>query len=242
MNEPICFKEDWHVSSTFSDGSGGVEENVHAAEALCLRSLCVVDTARRFSDWAGELSEACAKADRRAAVRVRSGIEVEVLDVAGRVDLPRQASRVDRLFVAAGRLPTPSGPLDVETARRQIESGRVPAARAMEWLVRAYAGASRRHEGVVLAHPFSILPRLGIDPEKIHPAFVRWLAGELRKGGASVEVNEARRSPSRTALDCFLTAGIPVLAGTGAESPELLGAYTWAPRLLGGLSSLALAA
>ncbi len=242
MDDLIRFDEDWHVSSTFSDGTATVAENVHAAESVGLRSLCMVDKARRSNRWVGDLADACRSADREAGLEVSSGVEVEILDTNGTLDAPRSADRADFLFVAADRLPTPSGPVHPEVARMQIEAGELFAARAVEWLVRAYANATRQADAVVLAHPFGILPSLGIDPSAIHPSFVRWLAGVMLDTGARSELNELWRSPSSLVIDCFLTAGVPVLPASNARLPQFLGRFEWGTGLLGSRSGLARAA
>jgi hypothetical protein len=239
MRDQLRFDQDWHVSSTFSDGTATVEENVHAAENLGLTSLCIVDRASRASGWVGDLAEACRLADRDASLTVNSGVEVEVLDSHGSLDVPFSAGRADHLFVGASRLPTPTGPMDPEMVRQKIERGELLASRAVEWLVRAYANATRRRSAVVLAHPFSVLPWCGIDPEGIHPAYLRWLAGEMQANGATSEVNESWHAPGPAALDSFLTAGVTVLPASGARSPQAVGRFAWAPKLPAGLSSLA---
>jgi putative hydrolase len=242
MDDLIRFDEDWHVSSTFSGGRATVAENVHAAEALGLRSLCVVDKVHRTSIWVRDLVDACDAANRNAALEVRSGVEVEVLDTSGTLGMPPNTAHVDYLFITADRLPTPTGPVYPEVAREQIEAGELFAARAVEWLVRAYANAMRRDDAVVLAHPFSILPRLGIDPNAIHPAYVRWLAGVMLENEACSEVNESWHAPSPLVVDCFLTAGVTILAASGSCSPQDLGRFKWCPGLTRSLSSLARAA
>jgi putative hydrolase len=242
MRNPISFDQDWHVKSTFSDGTATVADNVRAAEDLGLRSLCVVDRARPTSPWVPDLAQACRAADRKTGLEVSSGVEVDLLNTHGTLDAPPFLSSTDYVFVAADRLPTPEGPVDAEVARDRIEAGELMPARAVEWLVRGYANATRRDAAVVLARPFSILPRLGIDPEAIHPAYVRWLAGAMRSNGAAAEIHESCRAPSLLVLDCFMTAWLPLLPGSGADSPDGIGRFDWAPGLMNGLSSLACAA
>jgi putative hydrolase len=240
MDENLTrFDQDWHVSSTFSDGSSTVAENVHAAEALGLESLCVVDKASRASGWVRDLAEACSDAGRDASLKLTCGIEVEVVDTNGTLEAPPYAPQVDYLFVAADRLPTPTGPVEPEVARAQIALGDLLPSQAVEWLVRAYANASLGSGQIVLAHPFSVLSRLGMSQQSVHPAYVRWLAGMLLEHGASVEVNELWRAPTAQVLDCLLTAGVPALPGSGARSLQELGHNEWYRGLLRGLSSLA---
>ena len=235
-------KQDWHVSSTFSNGTCSVAEIVDEAESRRLNSVCIVDKARRSSPWVRDLSNACRAADRDSELEVKSGIEVEILDAKGAFDRPRFASTTDRLFVAAYRLPTPGGPLELEEARSQIERGELFPGTVAEWLVRAYAGAATSHDSVVIAQPFSVLPLLGLDPARIHPSYVRWLAGVLQATTAAVEVNERLRAPSSSVVDCFMTAGVPVLPASGACTLEGVGRHGWYDELLGSVSSLAKAA
>lgn len=234
--------QDWHVGSTFSNGSGSVAEIVEAAEACELKSVCVVDKARRSSPWARALADACHAAGRDSELEVRSGIEIEILDTNGASDPPPFTSKTDRLFVAAYRLPTPRGPLELEEARSQIERGELFPGQVAEWLVRAYAGAATRRDSVVIAQPFSVFPLLGLDPARIHISYVRWLAGVLQTTDAAVEVNERLRAPSSSVVDCLMTAHVPVLPASGARSVDEVGSRDWYDELLGSVSSLARAA
>ncbi|HEX3041282.1 MAG TPA: hypothetical protein VHP56_04260 [Solirubrobacterales bacterium] len=239
MRDPISFDQDWHVKSTFSDGTGTVAENVQVAGALGLRSICVVDRARPTSPWIPDLAEACRQVNREVELEVSSGVEVDLLNTHGTLDAPPLLTAADYVYVAADRLPTPEGPLDPLAARAQIEDGDLIASRAVEWLVRGYANATRRDAAVVLARPFSVLPQLGIDPEGVHPSYVRWLAGVMQENGAAAEIHESTHAPARSVVDCLMTARLPLLPGSGAASPGDVGRYTWAPGLMGGLSSLA---
>lgn len=227
MDDLIRLDEDWHLSSTFSDGSATVEENVHAAERCGLKRICLVERVRGSTSWVREFAETCRAVARHARVEVNSGVEVEILDTSGKLDLPRFAAEVDYVYAAARRLPTPAGPLDLREAREQIAGGGLLPARAIEWLARASAGAAKREGGVVLAHPFSALSELGIDPRSVHPSYVRWLAGALDERGAHVAISERWRSPSSEVVGCLLTAGVTVRASTGSRSSETVGRYAW---------------
>lgn len=238
MDGPIRLDEDWHVSSTFSGGTATVEEVVHAAATRRLSTVCIVDAARRSSGWVGEFVESCRWADRRTRVEVKAGVEVEVLDTNGSLDRPRSAELADYVYVTARRLPTPTGPVRPEEAREQIASGELLPARAIEWLVRAAANATRREDAVVLAHPFGILPELGIDARNVHPAYVRWLAGVLLDRDAGVEVSERWRCPSVGVLGCLLTAGVTVRACTGSDSAETVGRYAWCREIASGFRDM----
>lgn len=239
MKDEIRSNQDWHVSSTFSGGSATVGQIVSTAEALSLDSVCIVDKARRSSTWVRDLVDACRAADRDTEVEVSCGLEVEILDTNGTVELPPFARQVDHLFFAADRLPAPSGPMEVEVARDRIRSGELYPAQVVEWLVRAYANASRQPGSAVVARPFSLLPQLGIDPHGVHSSYARCLAGALQDNEASAEVSESWRAPAPHVVDCLVTAGVPVLPGSGAGSAQALGQNVWYCEAIAGLSSLA---
>ncbi|HEX5928120.1 MAG TPA: hypothetical protein VFY48_01885 [Solirubrobacterales bacterium] len=231
MSSFIRLDEDWHVSSTFSNGTSTVRQTVHLAEARSLKKLCIVDKVSASTDWVGDLGEACRKAQRESAVEVSCGVEAEVTDTRGTLELPSSAGLADHIYVSHRRLPTPMGPMDLDEARGQIEVGLLCPARVTEWLVRASAAATMRDGSVVLTDPFHILAELGVDSERIHPAYLRCLAGALVKREASVELSERWKGPSPVIANYFLMAGVPVRAATGSVSAETVGRYVWCKRV-----------
>jgi len=243
MDDQIRLDEDWHVSSTFSSGYATVEENVQVAEDRGLRAICLVDNVQGSSEWVWDLVDTCRKVDRETAVEVRSGVEAEVLDTNGTLEVPSTAKHADHLFVAANWLPTPGGLIHPEEARAQIAAGKLWPSKALEWLVRAAANAAMQNDSVILSHPFSILPELGIDARNLHPAYVRWLAGVIASREAATEINELWHCASPSVAACFLTAGATVHASSGSTSPETVGRYEWCRRVadrLAGRSDAAL--
>jgi putative hydrolase len=227
----IFLDEDWHVHSTFSDGSATVTQNVCAAEALGLRSICLVDKVRGTTDWMSEFVESCRAAARGSTVQVHCGVEAKLLDTEGKLDMPASAARADYVFVDDRHLPTPRGPMHPDAARERIDAGELLPAKAVEWLVRGVANAVQRHDRVILAHPFGILPRLGLDEGALHRPFVRWLATVMAKHQAGAEISERWRSPAPWVIECFLAAGVAIHASTDSRSLETLGRYAWCRRV-----------
>lgn len=227
MTQLIRLDEDWHVNCTFPDDTNALRETVHAAEGRKLKKIVLVAKAGRFSEWVGEFVRACRALDRRSRVEVCSGLEAEVLDTHGTLDLSPFTSPVDHVYAGLRRLPTPDGPMDLDEASEQIASGELLPSRAIEWVVRASALAARRKGTVVLAQPLRILTELGIEARGIHPAYVRCLAGALAERWASIELCERRRCPSARVLKPFLLAGVPVRVASGSDSPDGVGRYEW---------------
>lgn len=213
------------MRTAFPGGAVQRETAIEVAEARDLKRVCIVAKARRHSDWIGGFAKACRALDRKTSVEVQSGVEVEVLDVNGTVDLPSAIRSADHLFVSVRRLPTPAGPMDLEDAREQIATGVLLPSRAIEWVVRASANAANRTGSVVLAEPLDVLPRLDIAASRVHPAYVRWLARSLAEREAAVEICERRRCLSSSVTRCFLRAGVTVLAASGSDAPEDVGRY-----------------
>lgn len=141
--------------------------NVRAAEARGLRSLCVVDHARGPTDWVGELVEACRVAAGETAVQVHCGVEAELLDTEGKLDMPVAAVHADYAFAVHRQLPTPRGPMHPDVAREKIEAGELLPAKAVEWLVCSAAHTAQRHDRVILAHPFD--DQLPTHPQSTKP-------------------------------------------------------------------------
>lgn len=226
-SQQIFLDEDWHVRSTFSDGSATVRQNVIAAEARGLRTICLVDQVRGVTDWLAEFVKTCDAAARESTVRVHSGVEATLLDTEGRLDMPASAVLADFVFAADHQLPTPRGPMHPDVAREKIEAGELLPAKAVEWLVRAAAHAVLRYDRIVLARPFSILPRLGLDEGALHRPFVRWLATVMAKRQAAVEISERWRCPQPWVVECFLAAGVTVHACSDSRAVETVGRYGW---------------
>jgi histidinol phosphatase-like PHP family hydrolase len=236
MDNQIQLDQDWHVSTTFSDGVATVEENVRAAEDRRLKAVCLVDRVSGMSSWVRRFADTCGRADRRNEVEVHSGVEVEVLNTSGTLDLPANFELVDHLFVTVRRLPTPEGPMRLDEARTKIAAGELLPATVVEWLVRASSNAAKREGSVVVAHPFGILSDLGLDERNIHRPFVRCLAGSLAESGSAITLSERWRSPSAWVAACFVAAGVTVHPSTDSQSPSTLGRYVWCRRVADELS------
>ena len=87
----ISTAEDWHVHSTFSDGTSTVAENVAQAGARGLTTLVLVDHVRRDSPWVADFAEAVPTVAHDGAVvasvprhrrRVDSGAAIAACTVA----------------------------------------------------------------------------------------------------------------------------------------------------------------
>jgi len=72
----------------------------------------------------------------------------------------------------------------------------------------------------MLAHLFSVLPKMGLDEAMVPEALLAELATRIARAGAMVEINERWACPSPRTVDVLARAGVTVVAGS-AEATGL---------------------
>ncbi len=218
---------DMHVHSTFSDGSGTIDENVAAAEAAGLSRMACVDHVRATTTWAPEFAAAVRSANSETEVDLRCGVEAKLLDTTGALDLPVDIGGADHVYAADHQVPTPDGPAHPKAVRARIERGQLAPATAVEWIVEATAAAVRKRDDVVIAHLFSVLPKIGLEEAGVPLDLLESLAANAAAAGARIEVDERWRCPSARTLRPFVGAGVEVLLSTDSHRPETIGRYDY---------------
>jgi putative hydrolase len=219
--------EDFHVHSTFSDdGSSTVAENVRAARERGLRTLCLADHVRRDTAWVPEFAAEVAGYRHRPGPRVLAGVEAKILDGAGHLDLPERLDGIDMVLIADHQFPGDDGPVHPRQVRAAIDSGELTAAEAIERLVAATANAVRSTDrGRVLAHLFSLLPKIGLDEDQVPGPLLGHLAAGVARSGVMVEVNEKWSCPSAPTVTALARAGVTIVAGSDAHHCRDVGVY-----------------
>ncbi len=229
MTARVALDEDFHVHSTFSDGASTLAENVAAARERGLRTLCLVDHVRQDTAWVPEFAAAVAPYRGRPGLRVLAGVEAKILDTRGHLDLPAQlGDSVDLVLVADHRVPSPAGPVDPATSLREIETGTTTAAQLIEDLCRATANAispARCPRRPLLAHLFSVLPKVGLTEADIPGPVLAELAWRITRSGALVEVNEKWSCPSPRTVAALAAVGVPLVAGSDSHHCRDIGRY-----------------
>ncbi len=218
---------DMHVHSTFSDGRSSIAENVAEAERLGLAALTCVDHVRESTEWVPAYVAAVAEARRHTALTLYCAVEAKILDTEGRLDLPADLRGVDAVYAADHQVPTAEGPQDPAAVRALIADGAVTADAVVEALVAATAAAVRRYDGVVIAHLFSVLPKLGLSEDAVPLALIGELAAAAADCGARIEVDERWRCPSARTLRPFLARGVPLLLSTDSHRRETIGRFAY---------------
>lgn len=229
--------QDMHVHSTYSDGSGTLAENVIAAEHAGLATLTCVDHVREDTDWAPAFAEEVRLLGEGTDLELRSGLEAKILDTSGELDLPADTGGVDRIYAADHRVPLDDGPADPAAVRLAIERGETDPATVVESIVTATANAVARRPNLVIAHLFSVLPKIGLDEAAVPEGSLQRLAAAAAESGASVEIDERWRCPTTRTLRAFHAAGVPILLSTDSHSPETIGRYDYCLGVVGELAA-----
>ena len=234
MLEP---RQDMHVHSTFSDGANSLEENVAEAESLGLHELGCVDHVRADTDWVPAYATAVGALRERTAVRLQCGIEAKLLDTAGALDLPAPCSGVDAIYAADHQVPLVDGPHHPRDVRAALEARDVSTLEIVSAIVTSTAAAVQSHDGVVIAHFFSVLPKVGLDEADVPIALLHNLARATAASGGRIEVSERWRCPSVRTLRPFAEHRVPILLSTDSHRRETIGRYEHCAAVLAAVAS-----
>ncbi len=222
----VALDEDFHVHSTFSDGRSTLAENVVTARARRLRTLCLVDHVRRDTAWLPEFAAAVAPYRGLPGMRVMAGVEAKVLDTSGRLDLPPRLDGIDVVLIADHQFPGDDGPVHPDRVRAAIGDGSMTEAEAIERLCAATEKAlSAVDRTSLLAHLFSLLPKMGLDEAMVPGALLSDLARRAAQAGAMAEINEKWSCPAPRTVAALARAGVPLVAGSDSHHARDIGVY-----------------
>ncbi|WP_347754713.1 PHP domain-containing protein [Agrococcus sp. ProA11] len=221
---------DWHIHSTFSDDAEStLAENVAAAVARGLREIRLIDHVRVDTTWVPEFLAAVRALDVPPTLTVRTGVEAKILDASGTLDIPADLvvgpGGIDGIVIADHQFPGPDGPWSPSRTAAALADG-LSAADAVATLVGAtIAAMERAGGGAQLAHPFSILPKIGLDERDIDDELLRAWAEAAARTGTRIEVNEKWGCPSPRAVRAARTAGAALVASTDSHTADDIGRY-----------------
>jgi putative hydrolase len=232
----VALDEDFHVHSTFSDGESTLVENVRAARERALRTLCLVDHVRRDTAWLPEFAAAVAVLRDQGlrdqglcgqrGPRILAGVETKILDTSGRLDLPPGLDGIDLVLIADHQFPGDGGPMRPAEARAAIGRGEMTPAEAIERICEASANAlTATDRERVLAHLFSVLPKIGLDEAMVPEPLLAHLAARIAAEGAMVEINEKWSCPSARTVAAMAHAGVQLVAGSDSHHCRDVGVY-----------------
>ncbi len=221
---------DWHVHSTFSDDAvSSLAENLAAAHARGLREIRLTDHVRRSTTWVPDFIAAVAACGTPDGLIVHTGVEAKILDASGALDIPDDLiigpDGVGGVVIADHQFPGPDGPWSPERTRDEL-AGRLSDAGAIEMLIgAAVAAMTRAGSGAQLAHPFSILPKIGLSEADVSDDQLRSWADAAALTGTRIEVNEKWACPGPRAVRAAILAGAVLVASTDSHRAADVGRY-----------------
>jgi putative hydrolase len=226
MSDPIL-TQDMHVHSTFSDGKNTIAENVAEAERIGLTEMTCVDHVRIDTDWVPEFVAAVREANALTSIDLHCAVEAKILDTAGDLDLPADLEGIDSVYAADHQVPSPEGPLNPQFVKGEIESGALDPETVLGWIVEATAAVVGRRGDVVIAHLFSVLPKIGLTEEDVPRPLIEFLADAAAGSGSRIEVDERWKCPSVETLRPFRRRDVPLLLSTDSHRRETIGRFDY---------------
>ncbi len=242
----IPLDEDLHVHSTFSDGVDTVEQNLATATALGLRTLGCVDHVRRDTTYVPDYVRAVSAIRATTSVEMTIGIEAKMLDAHGKLDLPDidTLTGVDLVYVADHQYPDPAGPTSPRRVREALANDERDTDAVLEGLVDATIATMLRYapdRRLVLAHLFSIVPKLGASEETISDAAIMRLVSAASTTRTIIEISERWKCPSVRVVRAALAAGVEVRVSTDSHRSSDIGQYDYVAAVVAELNGIAAA-
>ncbi|GAA3817594.1 PHP domain-containing protein [Cellulomonas soli] len=225
---------DHHVHSTFSDDAVSAPvENLEAAARAGLRTVRMVDHVRVSTTYVPSFLAVVRGLPPVDGLTVLTGVEAKILDASGAVDAPPEVLAAlgrpdgpDRVLLADHQLPGPDGPWSPRTTRERMAAG-LAASDVLDLLVTATVRAMHRVGRAQVAHPFSLLPKIGLSEDDVSDEHLDALAAAAVATGTPVEVNEKWRCPGPRARTRWAAAGVELVASTDAHHAGDVGTYRW---------------
>ncbi|PFG20938.1 PHP domain-containing protein [Serinibacter salmoneus] len=228
---------DFHVHTDVSDDAHSpLADCLAAAIARGLRVVRITDHVRVDSTWLprrAALLAAAAQSGIASELQVLPGFETKLLDVVGHLDAPPHLllTAPQHLVIADHQVPTPTGPWSPRHTREAMAAG-LPPATVLAWLIGSYLAVMHRHPGAQLAHPFSILPKIGLAESDLTAQQVADWAGTAARTGTTIEVNEKWGCPAPSTIAAARRAGARLVASSDAHEAGDVGRYARVPALL----------
>jgi putative hydrolase len=221
---------DFHVHTAFGAGRDSVGLMATAAERAGLREIVIADRANAATPWLGAYQSAIVRAQQRTDVRLRVGIEVEVVRLDGWLDMPGDLGGLERLSVSVSRLPLPGGLSGVDEVRTALRTGLLTSADVVDMLIAATtAGLERasRYAPTQLARPLNLLRQVGLDVDELDGTHLTALSAACGVTGSVVELSEAWRIPSAGFARRLADAGVRLVAASDAGDVSRLGQWQY---------------
>ena len=222
---------DLHTHSTYSDGKDTLEANIEAAIKKGLTKIGLTDHAYRhqlegvplgrLDDY---LSEAYALKEKyKKDIDVIVGMEFNLLDIEGRVDIPKGYEKAFELKLLGSHKAARYGDMKsyyyllmVQALKKERQPKKV-----IEIATGAYIKAVERYKIDILAHPGYVTR---VDMGR--------LAAVCEKTGTLIEINARHQNMTDTDIRAVLDTGAKFILGSDGHRPEAIGVHEYADRFI----------
>lgn len=165
-------------------------------------------------------------------IDVYYSVETKILDTSGALDLPPDLdlNLLDTLNIADHRFPMDTS-LAPEEVAELLRTGQATPDEVWTALLDASVNALDQYPGTILAHPLSIIPKVGLDPQAVPAKFCQALAAALARNDAVLEINEKWRTPTLPLIKAAIAAEVPVVSASDAHFAGETGHFTYLDEL-----------
>lgn len=223
----IDLKQDMHVHSTYSDGKHGLTENIQQAQKQGLNTLCCVDHVRRNTKWVPQFIKEINSLRSKNSIQLYSGLETKVLNQHGLLDLPKDHQLADFLFVADHQFPLFNACYTPKQIKSLLDNKYLLKKTLVQSYMTAMIEVVNRYDNVVLAHLFSIFPKVGLKEQDVSIQDIRKLAKACKSKGASIEIDERWKCPNLRTLKVFYNEGVRIFNSSDSHIKKNIGQYQY---------------
>lgn len=219
---------DFHTHTTYSHGTGSVEDNVIAARRAGLRCVAITDHAVRHplvgvrpSRIPAMRADVDAVQKKYPDIRVLLGMEANLIGMQGEIDLRPQDIRQLDIVLAGYHLSA--------VPKRVSDIFRIQAGGVFKHVFRTNTKAQRERNTemfmrAVQKNPIDILThpgfRLDVDYERIGQACAEY--------GTYIEISSRHRVPDAEALQALAACGAQFVINSDAHKPTNIAHWDWA--------------
>ncbi len=214
--------EDLHVhTQACNDSDQSAEQALtdaieHGIEVVCFTAHVRLDTpVQHVLSYLESIDEA---SEQFGQLTIRRSVETKLLDVAGNLDLPPELdlSVLDTVHIADHRFPLDSDAAPREVAA-QLANGELTERAAWEALVESTCHALQQYPPAIVAHPLSIIPKIGLDQSDLPTDLADHWAHVMAKHESVMEINNKWDCPGLSLVRAAHAAGVPVVSASDAH-------------------------
>lgn len=223
---------DYHTHTIYSHGRGNIEDNIRAALKRNLQAVAITDHGpghlfigvrgvpafRRMQKEIERLRRRC------AGIRILLGVEANIVDVDGTIDVPESILRdLDILLVGFHKLVMPQSLPAARMLAANFWQGwtKRHSAKLREKNTEAIIAAVQRYPVDIVTHPGS---QVDIDTAR--------LAAVCRQRGTALEINSSYGRELEGYIKAALPAGANLVINSDAHTPMRVGDFAEAIKLV----------